>query len=320
MILGDGEKRVFKGMLDRLLEFTGIRCVTYCLMANHFHILLEIGEEEKERFATEAEAGGRDAEVCSRVRALYGKKASASLAKDLAELRASGKGGEAWDRLSPLVGRMGDLSTIMKELKWRFSAWYNKKNGRVGTLWESRYHSVLIEGSEEALAATAAYIDLNPVRAGVARDPKDYRFCAYAEAVAKDGAARSGLRIVVAGGDGDLPWQTVLSRYRLSLFGRGRRRRDADGRLLQRGFTDEEVERVEGEDGVLALHELLRCRVRYMTQGAAVGGRAFLDRLLEARPEFFGSRRKTGGSKMRGGDWGGLHAVRDLQNAVTRPE
>jgi len=53
----------------------------------------------------------------------------------------------------------------MKDLKQRFTQWYNKRNGLKGTLWEDTYQSVLVEDSERALMTMAAYIDLNPVRA-----------------------------------------------------------------------------------------------------------------------------------------------------------
>ncbi|MEZ5431159.1 MAG: hypothetical protein R3F31_08270 [Verrucomicrobiales bacterium] len=46
---------------------------------------------------------------------------------------------------------------------------------------------------EAALLTMAAYIDLNPVRAGMVDDPKDYRWCGYAEAVAGGRRARRGL-------------------------------------------------------------------------------------------------------------------------------
>jgi putative transposase len=52
---------------------------------------------------------------------------------------------------------------------------------------------VLLERSEHSLATMAAYIDLNPVRAGMVRDPKDYRYCGYGEAVGGRGQARKGL-------------------------------------------------------------------------------------------------------------------------------
>lgn len=43
-------------------------------------------------------------------------------------------------------------------------------------MWEDRFRSVLVEGRGHALRTMAAYIDLNPVRAGLCEDPKDYRW------------------------------------------------------------------------------------------------------------------------------------------------
>ncbi|CAN5471408.1 hypothetical protein BH23VER1_BH23VER1_01300 [soil metagenome] len=310
----DREKRVFRDMVERVGGFCGVRCLTYCIMGNHFHLLVEVRDGEREEFARAVEAGEADAEICRRVRVLFGDDHAKALGKDLGTMRAGGDSGGAWDRLGPLVARMNDLATFVKELKWRFSAWYNGENGRVGTLWESRYRSVLVEGSEAALAATAAYIDLNPVRAGLVGDPKDYRFCGYAEAVMGKGAAREGLRRVVGGGDDTLAVGEVLSRYRLLLFGQGRQRRDETGRVVRRGVSEEAAAEVERTGGALPLHEILRSRVRYLTEGAAVGSQEFLDRLLMERPRFFGPRRKRAGRPMRGGDWGELCAVRDLAN------
>ena len=82
------------------------------------------------------------------------------------------------------------------EFKGRFAQWYNRRHGRYGVLWADRFKSVLLEGGE-AVAAVAAYIELNPVRAGLCADPKDYRYCSYAEALAKGSSlAREGIRIV----------------------------------------------------------------------------------------------------------------------------
>ena len=62
--------------------------------------------------------------------------------------------------------------TDIKELKGRFAQWYNQRHDRYGVLWAERFKSVLLEGGE-ALAAVAAYIELNPVRASLCADPKD---------------------------------------------------------------------------------------------------------------------------------------------------
>ncbi len=78
---------------------------------------------------------------------------------------------------------MDDVSAFMKLLKQRFSIWYNRSHGRGGTHWCERFQSVLVEDTPHALRLVAAYIALNPVRAGLCRDPKDYRFSSYAEAL-----------------------------------------------------------------------------------------------------------------------------------------
>ncbi|MBL9156682.1 MAG: transposase, partial [Verrucomicrobiales bacterium] len=44
-IFGDREKEVFRRILRNQETFTGVRVVTYCLMANHFHLLLEVPEK-----------------------------------------------------------------------------------------------------------------------------------------------------------------------------------------------------------------------------------------------------------------------------------
>ncbi len=316
LVLGDREKRVFRDILGRVAGFCGVECVTYCVMGNHFHLLVAVGDGGHGEFVDAARDGALDGELCRRVGRLYGKDAGVKLGNEIAKLREAGGDEAAWALLEPLVARMDSLAVFMKEVKWRFSAWYNGENNRVGTLWESRFRSVLVEGSGEALAATAAYIDLNPVRAGLVADPKDSRFCGYAEALGGSMSAQEGLRRVVAPGGSGIGIAEVLARYRRLLFGRGRQRRDDSGALIRRGFSAEAADSVESVGGTLPLVSLLRCRVRYLTEGAAVGSREFLDRLMEGRRELFPDCRTVSGKPMRGGDWGTLHAVRDLANPV----
>jgi putative transposase len=56
---------------------------------------------------------------------------------------------------------------------------YNQAHGRTGTLWEGRYRSSLIQ-TERYLLTCMAYIDLNPVRAGMVQAPEDYPWSSYA--------------------------------------------------------------------------------------------------------------------------------------------
>ena len=118
----------------------------------------------------------------------------------------------------------------------------------------------------------AAYIDLNPVRAGLVDDPKDYRFCGYGEAIAGRNAAIRGLGLAV----GMIGWNPgkTLSGYRQLLYGKGSVPGNKDNDVA---FSREEAVRVlEKENGKLPLHMLLRCRVRYFTEGVALGSEAYL--------------------------------------------
>ena len=73
-------------------------------------------------------------------------------------------------------------------------------------------------------------------------------------------------------------------------------------------------------NGKLPLSEVLRCRVRYFTDGLAFGGKEFVDRVFEDNRRLFGPKRKDGARKMRFGDWGGLRTARALRiNPVSVP-
>ncbi|MGA1658363.1 MAG: transposase, partial [Ilumatobacteraceae bacterium] len=99
-----------------------------------------------------------------------GAAITAGKARQMLEMFAVAKdeaGAQAY--LEGFTRRMGDVSEFIKLLKQRFTQWYNRRNARKGTLWEDRFKSVLVEGEGDALVTMAAYIELNPVRAGMRR-------------------------------------------------------------------------------------------------------------------------------------------------------
>ena len=59
---------------------------------------------------------------------------------------------------------------------------FNRRHGRSGTLWEGRYRSTVIE-AERHLLACMAYIDLNPVRAGLVAEPAEHPWSSHAALV-----------------------------------------------------------------------------------------------------------------------------------------
>ncbi|MDQ8208059.1 transposase, partial [Coraliomargarita sp. SDUM461003] len=179
----DREKEMLRKMIWQVADFCGVQVLTYCVMSNHFHVLLRVPDGQQVD----------DAELMRRYKVLYPKptKYQADSVKVLtSQLKEDSE--EAQQLRAKLLARMGDVSEYMKSLKQRFSVWFNRNHKRYGTLWADRFKSVLVEGHGNPLQTMAAYIDLNPVRAGIVEDPKDYRFCGYAEAVVGVKAAQAG--------------------------------------------------------------------------------------------------------------------------------
>jgi putative transposase len=185
---------------------------------------------------------------------------------------------------------------------------------RTGTLWEDRYKSVLVEGKTFALATMAAYIDLNAVRAGLVTDPKDYRFCGYAEALGGRPVAREGLRMIMEALGQDAGWKEVSEGYRKFVFAVGEEKGlTKAGGATRPGIAREKVKEVLKAGGKLGLGDLLRCRVRYFTDGVALGSKEYVDKVFEQHRKHFSDGRKDGARKLRWGEWGGLCGLRDLR-------
>ena len=205
----------------------------------------------------------------------------------------------------------------MKAVKQRFSVWYNRSNERFGTLWAERFKSVLVQGQGNPLQTMAAYIDLNPVRAGLVEDPVDYRFCGYAEAVAGMWqAARRGIGLIwSAHADGSsrsgASVATALQLHRELIF--GKRASDPGLPEMQR---QKALKVLEQEKAQLPLTTVLRCRVRYFTDGAILGSEEFVRGFVETWQREKGRRYPPKVNRMRGADWQDLATINGLRRQV----
>ena len=298
----------FMRMYERLC---GVRVVTFCVMANHFHLLVEV-PRKPEVLPTEAELMKIIARALGKVRAHL-------VAEEIKQFRQAGAHDAAQTVVDGWLGRMWDVSQFMKTLKQRFTQWFNKEHARKGTLWEERFRSVLVEGTGNPIAMIAAYIDLNPVRAGIVDDPKDYRWCGYAEAVAGIKMAADGIALAVEAQRGKkVAQREATTEYRKLLFIWGvTASTTKEGVPLKRGLDRKKAEKELARGGRLPHHELLRCRVRYFTDGAVIGGRAFVEGVFSAMKNRFGANRKSGARRMRGVDAAAdMFSLRDLKRNV----
>lgn len=72
----------------------------------------------------------------------------------------------------------GDLGRFMQSVGRRYVRYINDAYERTGTLWEGRFKSAIVS-RDEYLIACSRYIELNPVRAGMVRHPREYRWSSY---------------------------------------------------------------------------------------------------------------------------------------------
>jgi putative transposase len=150
-VLGDVEKDHLLGLIKRLSEFYFAEVLGFCVMGNHFHLLVRMHPES--RYSEE--------DVRERYDRRYGQEKAAALDDD---------------QMDELRRKLADLSEYVKEIKQYFSRYYNKLHRKKGYFWSERFKSVIVENGE-TLINCLAYIDLNAVRAGLVRRPEDYRWC-----------------------------------------------------------------------------------------------------------------------------------------------
>ena len=90
-------------------------------------------------------------------------------------------------------------------------------------------------------------------------------------------------------------------------------------KTLRKGISKEEAERESKKDGEISFGKMLRCRVRYFTDGAVIGSKDFVNEAFVAARERFGPKRKDGARKLRGDASiaaGMLWSLRDLKKAI----
>ena len=181
------------------------------------------------------------------------------------------------------------MSRFVQELKQAFSRWYNGRHGRTGYLWGDRWKGVLVGRAGDAEVVTAAYIDLNPVRANLVRLPEDYRWSSAGLRVRKPQRAARLLTPLC---------HPELQRhgeawYRQFVYVAGAVAAPGKPGRLSAAARDALVARA----GRLGVVERLRYRCRNISEGIALGSAHFVEAIQQAgRRKFVRPRRVWGPS------------------------
>ena len=283
-------------------------------------------------------------EFFQRLKALYSDTAIGEIEKELTIAREAEHWAEAARIFERYTYRMNNLSEFMKNLLQRFTRWFNRSQDRSGRLWEERFKSVIVEDGF-ATRTVAAYIDLNPVRAGIVSDPAEYRWSSYGEAIAGGKRAQAGLvraieqrvqgkgksgksgdsreaKPIQSAATGARKWaQGGLSKeYRKLLFGAGQEI-VVEAKIVKKGMPREQAEAelatLEERKGDLAVSKVIQHRIRYFSDGVIIGSKDFVDNFFKGSRKRFGPKRTSGARQPRGALSplkNQLYSMRDFQS------
>jgi REP element-mobilizing transposase RayT len=271
-----------KDTLQRLIfHFSRIyftEILGYCLMDNHFHLLVRMFPED---YADEAA-------LLQRFKLAHGDRAVLSP-----------------EKIPGLRQKWSSLSEFVKELKQTFSRYYNKKNGRKGYLWGERFKSVIVQDGR-TLVNCLAYIDLNPVRANIVKRPEDYRWSSLGYHLQTNNRG-DFLSLDLGMADWGIETKDRLRHYREFVYESGALDTGKGARLDKKLV---EKERKKGYK--LTPADRLRCRTRYFTDSGIIGTKEFVARHSKRFHDHFACKQEKIPRKVEGLD--GMFSLKRLSN------
>ncbi len=273
-VLGDVEKEYLFKLISQLSAVYFTEVIGYCLMGNHFHLLVRMlpGEDFS------------DNEIKKRFTLLYGNDGN----------RKMGAG-----QIPVLRKKWASLSEFVKDVKQCFSRYYNRLHNRKGFFWSERFKSVIVDNGE-TLINCLAYIDLNPVRAGLVKKPEDYRWSSlgfHAQTGNKDGLLSLDFGLKEFG------LKTEKERFRVY-------RNYVHGK----GAISDITHSQENEKGELTPRDVLKYRCRYFTDSGIIGSKTFVAHHYAHFKHLFYSRHEKRPKTIKGMD--GIYSLKRLSEPL----
>jgi REP element-mobilizing transposase RayT len=164
-LLGQGREDRKQWIEDRLEELSRVFAVEiagFAVLDNHLHVLV--------RLCPELASTWTDEEVVRRWASVFPPRGPDRAPLEISQAWLDEKLGDA-NFVAQTRLRLADLGWFMKCLKEPLARLANREDDCRGAFWQGRYKSIAIL-DDEALLATCAYIDLNPVAAGIGSTPE----------------------------------------------------------------------------------------------------------------------------------------------------
>ena len=275
-VIGDVEKDFLLDLIKRLSRLYFAEIIGVCVMGSHFHLLcrMHLGSEYS------------DEEIKKRY-------------KDFFKGDEENKDRELSDsQIEYFRSKWEDLSEFIKDVKQGFSRFYNRRNNRRGFFWSERFKSVIVDNGE-TLINCLAYIDLNPVRAGIVEKPEEYRWSSIGYHIQRnneDGFLSLDFGLKEFGHKNP---SERLSHYRRFLYEKG-------------GIVDLEKERKREFE--LNEFDRFRYRTRYFIDSGVIGSKEFVDRIYQQFKHYFTSKKEKRPKAIKGLE--GVYSLKRLSEAV----
>jgi REP element-mobilizing transposase RayT len=158
--------------IKQLANIFAIEICAYSVLSNHYHVVLHVDQTSALNWS--------DQEVIDRWQALF--SLPAVVERYLTNQATAAECQRASDIVAQWRQRLFDISWFMRCLNEPIARQANQEDGCTGRFWEGRYKSQALL-DEQALATCMAYVELNPVTAGVAETLEDSECCSITERI-----------------------------------------------------------------------------------------------------------------------------------------
>ena len=207
--------------------------------------------------------------------------------------------------------KLSSLSEFVREIKVGFARYYNRRHNRRGYFWGDRFKSVIVDKGE-TLINCLAYIDLNPLRAGIVSRPEDYRWNSLGYHV------QTNNRDNFLSTDFGLKEFNVKSqkerirRYRRYVYEAGAINRPEKGKTKVIG--DKILEKERNREFELSRSDRFRYRTRYFTDSGIIGSKEFVSTNYQRFKHLFYSKHEKKPKPIKGLE--GMYSLKRLSEIV----
>ncbi|EFI33148.1 protein of unknown function DUF1568 [Desulfonatronospira thiodismutans ASO3-1] len=253
----DTDKDYLLGLIKRLSRLYFVDVLGFAVMGNHFHLVARMHPEDEIS----------NSDIIKRWQKYYGDEAQVPT-----------------DRMVEVKKRLCSLGAYVKDIKQNFTRYYNKKHRRQGFFWGGRFKSMIVqEGS--TLVNLLAYVDLNPIRAGIVKKPEDYRWSSlgyHTQTGNKDGLLDIDFGLKEWN---ELDPKEIVRKYRQFVYETG-----AVDAGKGKTIDQKVVEKARKKGYKISRVERFRYRCRYFTDSGVIGGKDFVQEVFDQVKHLLGSK------------------------------